>query len=107
MTSGTARFEGKGVVVTGAAQGIGRAVAKEFAAEGAGVVLVDNEADVLAATVESIRESGGNVEAAPGDVSRRADVRRAVPRRPSRGASETASFARPRRSGSRTTSVGR
>ena len=78
MTENMARFDGKGVVVTGAAQGIGRAVARAFAAEGAGVVMVDNEADVLSATVESIRNSGGKVESAPGDVSRRADVRRAV-----------------------------
>jgi len=73
-----ARFEGKGVVVTGAAQGIGRAVARAFAAEGAGVVLIDNEADVLSTTVDAIRAAGGNVEAVPGDVSRRADVRKAV-----------------------------
>ena len=72
------RFEGKGVVVTGAAQGIGRAVARAFAAEGAGVVMVDNEADVLSETVDSIRASGGKVEGAPGDVSKRADVKRAV-----------------------------
>lgn len=78
MTDGRARFEGKGVVVTGAAQGIGRAVAKAFAAEGAGVVMVDNEADVLAATTRAIRETGGHVEALDGDVSRREDVRRAV-----------------------------
>ena len=31
------RFEGKGVVVTGAGRGIGRATAGQFAAEGAGV----------------------------------------------------------------------
>jgi len=78
VTDGGARFEGKGVVVTGAAQGIGRAVAKAFAAEGAGVVMVDNEADVLAATAKAIRETGGRVEAVNGDVSRREDVRRAV-----------------------------
>ncbi|HSS61323.1 MAG TPA: SDR family oxidoreductase [Candidatus Limnocylindrales bacterium] len=72
------RFEGKGVVVTGAAQGIGRAVARAFAAEGAGVVMVDNEADVLATTAKGIREAGGRVETVHGDVSRRDDVRRAV-----------------------------
>ncbi len=72
------RFEGKGAVVTGAAQGLGRAVAKAFAAEGAGVVMVDNEAGVLAATAKAIRDTGGRVETVDGDVSRREDVRRAV-----------------------------
>ena len=72
------RFDGKGVVVTGAAQGIGRAVARAFAAEGAGVVMIDNEGDVLAATVDSIRAQGGRVDPVVGDVSRRADVKKAV-----------------------------
>jgi NAD(P)-dependent dehydrogenase (short-subunit alcohol dehydrogenase family) len=72
------RFEGKGVVVTGAAQGIGRAVARAFAAEGAGVVMLDNEGDVLEATAEAIHKTGARVEAIVGDVSRRADVRQAV-----------------------------
>jgi 3-oxoacyl-[acyl-carrier protein] reductase len=78
MISTQARFEGKGVVVTGAAQGIGRATARAFAAEGAGVVLLDNEADVLEATADTIRATGGAVETVAGDVSKREDVRRAI-----------------------------
>jgi NAD(P)-dependent dehydrogenase (short-subunit alcohol dehydrogenase family) len=78
MNSSQARFGGKGVVVTGAAQGIGRAVAKAFAAEGAGVVLLDNDAEVLHQTIKAIHESGGVAEAVVGDVSRREDVRGAV-----------------------------
>jgi NAD(P)-dependent dehydrogenase (short-subunit alcohol dehydrogenase family) len=72
------RFGGKGVVVTGAAQGIGRAVTRAFAEEGAGVVALDNEGDVLLETVESIRANGGRVEALVGDVSRREDIKQAV-----------------------------
>jgi len=72
------RFVGKGVVVTGAAQGIGRATAMAFAAEGAGVVVLDNEGDVLAETVAAIKKSGAKVEAVVGDVSKREDVKAAV-----------------------------
>lgn len=72
------RFADRGVVVTGAGQGIGRAVAVAFAAEGAGVVALDVEAEPLQATGQSIRDAGGRVETVIGDVSRREDVRRAV-----------------------------
>ena len=78
MSATHARFAGKGVVVTGAAQGIGRAVARAFTAEGAGVVMLDNEADVLEATAVAIRATGGEVETVAGDVSKREDVRNAV-----------------------------
>jgi len=41
------RFEGKGVIVTGSSSGIGKAVARRFAAEGANVVLNSRSRDEL------------------------------------------------------------
>ncbi|WP_417522662.1 benzoate diol dehydrogenase BenD [Marinovum sp.] len=58
----TRRFEDKIMVVTGAAQGIGRRVAERAAAEGAKVLIVDRSParkDVVAA----IRAAGGTAEA--------------------------------------------
>ena len=45
-------FEGKTAVITGAASGIGKALAKRFAQENMQVVLADIEEDVLEKTVE-------------------------------------------------------
>ncbi len=47
-------FEGRRVLVTGGASGIGRACAEEFAARGATVVVADVDADEATATAESI-----------------------------------------------------
>lgn len=58
----TRRFDDKVMVVTGAAQGIGRRVARRAASAGARVLLVDRSParkDVVAA----IREVGGEAEA--------------------------------------------
>ena len=43
------RFEGKNVIVTGAGQGIGRAIAERFAAEGADVMLIGRRREPLEA----------------------------------------------------------
>lgn len=72
------RFEGKGAVVTGAGRGIGRATAECFAADGAGVVLFGWHGDVLEEVAVGIRGDGGRCEVVVGDVSKRADVQRAV-----------------------------
>jgi len=70
-----ARFDGQGVVVTGAAQGIGLAIATRFLAEGARVVAVDRNAAALQAAVAGL---GLGCVAVAGDVARRADCRAAV-----------------------------
>jgi 3-oxoacyl-[acyl-carrier protein] reductase len=72
------RFEGRAVLVTGGAQGIGRGVAERLASEGAGVALLDVEADALERTARELQAKGWRVEGVPGDVSSRADVRHAV-----------------------------
>ncbi|HOW85966.1 MAG TPA: 3-oxoacyl-[acyl-carrier-protein] reductase [Candidatus Aminicenantes bacterium] len=62
------RFEGRVSIVTGASQGIGETIARELAAEGAAVVLVDIQKDKLEAVARSIAESGGRAEARDADV---------------------------------------
>ena len=49
-------FEGKTAVITGAASGIGKALATRFAQENMQVVLADIEEDVLEKTVEELRQ---------------------------------------------------
>jgi NAD(P)-dependent dehydrogenase (short-subunit alcohol dehydrogenase family) len=67
-------FDGKVVVVTGAGSGIGRASALGFAADGAQVVVNDLHADTADATVELIRDAGGDAHAHAADVGDSAAV---------------------------------
>ncbi|MFN8618272.1 MAG: glucose 1-dehydrogenase [Dehalococcoidia bacterium] len=70
------RFEGKVIVITGAAGGIGRATAERFAQEGASVVAVDLPGTGLDETVSLVEAAGASALAVPADVSRSAEVER-------------------------------
>jgi len=67
-------FKNRVAVVTGAASGIGRAMAWRFAAEGMQVVLADVERDALDRAAGQLRGDGATVLAVPADVSRAEDI---------------------------------
>jgi NAD(P)-dependent dehydrogenase (short-subunit alcohol dehydrogenase family) len=60
---------GRVIIVTGAGQGIGRAHALAFAADGAKVVVNDYAADSAASVVDEIVAAGGEAVVAAGDVA--------------------------------------
>lgn len=72
------RVQDRPAIVTGAASGIGRAVAHLLAAEGAPVVLVDRDAAGVATAAEDIVAAGGRAVGVLADVTVDADCRRAV-----------------------------
>jgi NAD(P)-dependent dehydrogenase (short-subunit alcohol dehydrogenase family) len=64
----------KVAVVTGAGNGIGRAIAETFARAGAAVACLDVDAEQAAATARAIEQSGGRAIAITCDVSREAET---------------------------------
>ncbi len=68
------QLQGKVSLVTGASRGIGRAIARALAAEGATVVLGARDAGRLSEAVEQIRAEGGQAEPVVLDVADRASV---------------------------------
>ena len=69
----TDRFNSKVVVVTGGTSGIGLAIAKALAAEGAAIFITGRRQEVLDAAVKEI---GGRVTGVRADMSKLADIDR-------------------------------
>jgi NAD(P)-dependent dehydrogenase (short-subunit alcohol dehydrogenase family) len=67
-------FKGKVAVVTGAASGIGKALAERCVSEGMKVVLADIDEANLARTEDELKTAGAAVIAVKRDVSKRSDV---------------------------------
>ena len=68
------RFENKTVVITGASRGIGAAIAKRFAREGAHLVVSANEESVHG-VADQIKADGGKAISVVGDVTDKASVK--------------------------------
>ncbi len=68
------RLTGKVAIVTGAGIGIGQAIAKRFAAEGAYVWVTDINSETAEETVRGIKDAGGQATAMRVDVSKGQDL---------------------------------
>lgn len=72
------RFEGKTAIVTGAGGGIGSAISRRLASEGALVVVTDMNGDLARATVAEIEAEGGTASAIVADISDGGACRRLI-----------------------------
>ncbi|MER5448659.1 SDR family NAD(P)-dependent oxidoreductase [Streptomyces sp. NPDC002764] len=68
------QFDGRGVIVTGAGSGIGRAAALAFAAQGARVLAADIDAKGADGVVREIEAAGGTAVAVVGDLGEQSVV---------------------------------
>jgi 3-oxoacyl-[acyl-carrier protein] reductase len=71
-------LSGQNAIVTGASQGLGRAIAIALAASGARVALVARNAEKLAKTAKLITDAGGSAEIMAADVSQKEAIEKIV-----------------------------
>lgn len=72
-------LEGKVIVITGGATGLGKAMAERFGAEKAKVVInYFNEEQELQGIIETIENAGGSASAIQGDVTKEEDIKRMI-----------------------------
>ncbi|MWC29370.1 SDR family oxidoreductase [Paenibacillus sp. MMS18-CY102] len=72
------RLSGKVAVITGAASGMGKAIAELYAAEGAKVVVSDLRVEAAQAVVSNIEASGGTALAVAANVAKEEDVQHLI-----------------------------
>lgn len=71
------RLQNKVTVVTGAAQGIGAAIARLFSAEGAKVVLIDRQEEQLKKLSEELKEKNPEVSYFTFDITNKEEIKKA------------------------------
>ena len=67
-------WQDKVVIVTGSSRGLGRAIAKTFAAQGAKIVIAARDSDELASCAMELRAEGADLHTVSADVTNDAQV---------------------------------
>jgi meso-butanediol dehydrogenase / (S,S)-butanediol dehydrogenase / diacetyl reductase len=71
-------LKGKTAIVTGGGRGIGRAIARKLAGEGAAVLVASRSSKELEAVAAEIQQAGGRAKAVAADVSKQAECEKIV-----------------------------